>query len=117
MCQMLSAYRERRRNGLIHILKHLARAFEQRLTCDSQLDLMCRAFQQLAANDLLETPNLATQRGLRHVQPVRGSAEVQFLRHGHEGSQMTQLNAVGRLRERKQVSTLCHTPSIAQHGL
>src|SRR5438445_12897301 len=113
---MLSAYRERRRDRLIHIVKQLARAFEQRLTCDSKLDLMCRAFQQLAADDLLETANLATQRGLRHVQSVRGSAEVQFLRHGHEGSQMTPLNAVGRLRERKQVSTLFHSTSIAQPG-
>ena len=41
--------------------------------------------QQIAADELFQPGDLAAQRRLRNEEPLRGSAEVEFLCHGDEG--------------------------------
>jgi hypothetical protein len=48
--------------------------------------------QQLDAELGLQLPDLLGQRGLRHVEPLGGTAEVPFLGHRHEVPEMTQIH-------------------------
>ncbi len=81
-----------------------ARAVQQGAAGDGQLDPVGRAPQQLAAQHALERPDLAAQRGLREVQPRGGATEVELLGDGDERPQVLDLDAVGGLRKRQDIS-------------
>ena len=53
------------------------------------------AEQQFHAQFLFQRLDVLRQRRLRHVQPLRGTHEAQFLGHGHEVLQLAQVH--GRL--------------------
>lgn len=46
-------------------------------------------FEELDAEFFFELPDLLAQGSLAHVQPCRGSAEMEFLRDGHEVAQVS----------------------------
>jgi hypothetical protein len=88
-----------RGDGLVDVAQQPARALEQRLAGDGELDAARGAAQQLAPHELLERADLAAEGGLGDVQPLCGASEVQLLRDGDEGPQVAQLDRVGRGRE------------------
>ncbi len=51
-----------------------------------------RALEQLGPQLALQPLDGQAQRWLRHVQPLRGAAEVQLLGHGNELAQRAQLD-------------------------
>ncbi len=104
----LSADRERLRDRVIDVLEQLARPIQQRFAGKGELDSVGGAPQQLAANQLLERADLAAERGLGHVQPLCGPAEVELLRDRDERPQVAQLDSVGGLREWEYDSSLVH---------
>ena len=57
------------------------------------------AQQELGSNQLFEPANLATERGRRHVQPIRGAREAELLGDGDERPQVAQLDPVARSRK------------------
>ena len=87
------------RDRHVHLGEDRAGVVEQRIARQCQLDPVRRPPEQLAADEPLERTDLAAQGGLGEVQPVRGAAEVQVLGDGHEGTQVAQLDGVGRLGE------------------
>ena len=97
----LAADRLRHRDGLVDAAQDAARAVEQRLAGQRQLDAVRGAPEELDADELLERPDLAAQRRLREVQLLGGAAEVELLGDGHERAQVPELDGVGRSRERE----------------
>ena len=83
----------------IDVAEQLARAVEQSLAGERELDAVGGAPQQLAADQLLETSNLPAEGRLRDVEPLGRAAEVELLGHGHERPQVAQLDAVRGLGE------------------
>ncbi len=61
---------------------------EERLAGRGELHLPVVALQQFRADDLFQFLDLPAQGRLRHVQPFRCPAEVQFLGHGDESGQL-----------------------------
>jgi len=61
-----------------------------------QLDSARRALDERRADALLELPHLRAERLLGQMQPLRRAREVQLLRDGDEGAQVTQLEAHAR---------------------
>ena len=60
-----------------------------------ELHLAGRAGEELDPQITLELSNRRAERGLRHVHPFRGAAEIQLLRHGDEVPQVAQLDHAG----------------------
>ena len=99
----LAAHRLRARDRFADVFQQAMRALQQRLARQGELDPMRRAAQQSAADQLLQRTDLAAQRRLRHVQPVRGAGEVELFGDGDEGAQVAQLDRVPRLWEGQHV--------------
>ena len=83
-------------------------AVEQRLAGDGQLHAVGRAAQQLAAQQLLERPDLPAQRRLGDVEPLRGPAEVELLGDRDESAQVPELDGFRRLWEGHDVCLVVH---------
>jgi hypothetical protein len=67
---------------------------------------MGSAPEQLAADQLLQRPDLAAQRRLGEVQRLGRAAEVQLLGDRHEGPQVAQLDRVRGPREGEHASVV-----------
>jgi hypothetical protein len=64
---------------------------EQRLPGRAQLDPARVAFEELNPELRLQAADLLRERRLRDVEPLRSTAEMQFLGHGHERGQQAKV--------------------------
>jgi hypothetical protein len=78
--------------GLVDGAEDQPRALQVRGSGVGELDPAGGAAQQLDAEVSLEAADLLRQRGLGHVQPGGGVAEVQLLGDGHEVPQLAQIH-------------------------
>jgi hypothetical protein len=107
--------RLRDRHRLVHVAEHLAGAVEQRLAGERQLDPVRRAPEQLAADELLERPDLPAQGGQGEVELLGRAAEVELRGDRDERAQVAQLDRVGGSREGQYASSVVsHAASIAK---
>ena len=97
--EQLAAERHRGAHRLIDVAQHPPGPVQQRVAHDRELDPMGGAPQELGSNQLFEPANLATERGRRHVQPIRGAREAELLGDGDERPQVAQLDPVARSRK------------------
>jgi hypothetical protein len=70
--------------GFVHRVQDSARAIQKGFTRRQEAHATRRAHEQRRADFRFERLDLAAQRGLRDVQPFRGSAHVSFFSDGHE---------------------------------
>jgi hypothetical protein len=76
---------------LVGCIQHRRSALEQELPGLGQLELVRRPVQQFDAELLLEQLHLATQRGLRDVEPVSCASEVALPRDRDEVLEATKV--------------------------
>jgi hypothetical protein len=68
------------------------RVLEQQPSRLGQHHMTAVTLEQWSADMAFKNPDLLTQRRHREIQPGGGTAEMQFLRHGHEIAEMTKLH-------------------------
>lgn len=73
--------------------EHGTGVLEHGLAGRRELHLAGGALEQLLAHPVLQLADLGAERLLGEVQPVGRPREVELLRHGHEGTQVPQLDA------------------------
>jgi hypothetical protein len=101
----LTADRACRRDAAFQGGEHLVRAVEQGLTGQGQLHPVGGALEQLAADDAFQCSDLSAEGRCRDVQPFRGAAEAEPVRHSHECPQVLQVD-VGSRREGQHAGSL-----------
>ena len=62
--------------------------------CRREFDLSRAPVQELDPQFLFQGADLSAQSGLRHVQFIRCAAEIEFLGHGSEITQMSQFHGL-----------------------
>jgi hypothetical protein len=70
------------------------RPLKERASGVGKPHLAGRSDEELDSEVAFELSDRGAERGLRHVQSLRGPAEVQLLGHGDEVAQVAQLNHV-----------------------
>ena len=66
--------------------------FQEQFALRRELDVPGVPYEELGLAFLFELPDLLAQRGLRHVEPLGGSVEVQFFRYCDEQFQATKVH-------------------------
>ena len=78
--------------GAVEVGQDRARVAQEGLAGRRHLHAPARPREELAAQLVLQQPDLVAQRRLGHVEPLGGAAEVQLLGDGHEVAELTQLH-------------------------
>jgi hypothetical protein len=78
--------------GAVEVGQHRPRVAQEGLSRRGHLHAPARPREQLAAQLVLQQPDLVAQRRLGHVEPLGGAAEVQLLGDRHEIAELTQLH-------------------------
>ena len=78
--------------GPIEVGEDRPRVAQERVAGRSRLHAPARAREELHPELVLQQPDLVAQRRLRHVQPLRGPAEVQLLGDGDEVAELAELH-------------------------
>ena len=73
-----------RRSSLVGLRQQRPRLVEKLDTFRRERDIARRAQEQARAQALFQQADMPAERGRQHVEPPRGSAEVQFLRDRDE---------------------------------
>lgn len=86
------------RPGLVEVGRQAAqkvpRPWLKRRSCVCEADASRGPPEQLNVDDLLELPDLLGQGGLSDVQPLGGTAEVEFLGHSQKVPQVAELDSL-----------------------
>jgi hypothetical protein len=72
------------------------------------MDVTARAIEQQRSDRAFKVSDLAAQSGLRNVEPISGSSEMQFFRHGQEIAQAANVDP-GPWRATNEIVPIGHT--------
>jgi hypothetical protein len=87
---------QRGRDRLLSVCEQRSSLLVQGGAGGSELDAVGVAINELGADTLLELADLAAERLLGEVKPLRGAGEVELLADGDEGSEVAHLDVHAR---------------------
>jgi hypothetical protein len=77
-----------------HASEDVSGPWQQRLACGGQVDVTSASVEKKGTDRSLQARDLPTEGGLSHPQSLGRPAEMEFLRHGKEVAQPTDVDAL-----------------------